>query len=479
MPLAEKYNYICRRSKDINDCIHGRIQLSEFAIRVIDTTMFQRLRDLTQLGTCKYVYYDAVHPRFNHSIGTYYLTGKQMSIIMSDTDTDMISLNKYMSNIPELKSYYGKNYDNEIYPIDEYISELIKIAGLCHDLGHGPFSHVFDDEFLPLMGKKSTHEERSGLILELIIKRDEVLSELVSDDEINFIKSLINPKEKHEGWIYQIISNNTTGLDVDKFDYLCRDIYMLNFPAKIHPYRLMEQTKIINNIFAYPEQSVYDIYNLFHTRHSLHIQVYCHKVSISAQYLIIDLLKLLDDILYISDSVYDMDKFCELTEGYILNSVKIIDRFKDSITEKQLENIILAKQILNDLQTRNLYSVIDRFVSNKRINFDELLGSFPDKDNIVIFQHKVGFVSGNKNNPLDSIYTYNTKDLKKSKYDAVPIKLSTMKKQKEDITTLISSSYQEYLIIVFYKDRKLSDRIKELKDIFINFVNKYYSKISP
>ena len=270
--------------------------------------------------------------------------------------------------------------------------------------------------------------------------------------------NLINPKKEHKGFIYQIVSNNVTSLDVDKFDYLQRDIYMLNFNAKISVDTMVEQVKIIDNNFVYPEQSANDIINLFTTRHRLHIQVYCHKVTISTQLIMVEIFCLLDELLELSSSINDMDKFCQITEGYILNSIKILEIRKELLNSKQQENLMQAKKLLDNLESRQLYPMIFHAVSKTKLNLEEYFKDFDDKDNILFFQNKVGFVSGNKPNPLDSILLYKTKNYNKS------TKLIGHKKNKEEITLMIPNIYQEYIITVYYKNKFNVKRINELQE---------------
>jgi HD superfamily phosphohydrolase len=107
----------CSDFKSFNDSIHGYINLSSLQLSLVDTPQFQRLRQLKQVGTCYFVYPGASHNRFEHSLGVSHLAGE----LIDRLDKDQ----------PDLE-------------INERDKQNLRVAGLCHDLGHGPFSHVFD-----------------------------------------------------------------------------------------------------------------------------------------------------------------------------------------------------------------------------------------------------------------------------------------------------------------------------------------------
>uniref|UniRef100_A0AAZ1X6P1 HD domain-containing protein n=1 Tax=Oreochromis aureus TaxID=47969 RepID=A0AAZ1X6P1_OREAU len=105
-----------------NDPIHGHIELPPLLVKIIDTPQFQRLRNIKQLGGGYFVFPGASHNRFEHSIGVGYLAGELAKALKVKQ--------------PELN-------------ISDRDVLCVQIAGLCHDLGHGPFSHLFDGMFNP------------------------------------------------------------------------------------------------------------------------------------------------------------------------------------------------------------------------------------------------------------------------------------------------------------------------------------------
>uniref|UniRef100_A0A4W6BJI5 HD domain-containing protein n=1 Tax=Lates calcarifer TaxID=8187 RepID=A0A4W6BJI5_LATCA len=201
-----------------NDPIHGHVELHPLLVRIIDTPQFQRLRNIKQLGGAYYVYPGASHNRFEHSIGVAYLAGEFAQALRTRQ--------------PELDIT-----DRDVL--------CVKIAGLCHDLGHGPFSHLFDGMFIPKArpGENWRHEQASVEIFDHLVNNNNlrpVMEEhqLVLPQDLDFIKEMIGgplgPNEwPYEGrgqdksFLYEIVANKRNGIDVDKFDYFARDCHHL------------------------------------------------------------------------------------------------------------------------------------------------------------------------------------------------------------------------------------------------------------
>jgi HD superfamily phosphohydrolase len=456
---------LCKHVKDINDCIHGYISITLFAKYIIDTPIFQRLRRILQLSTCQYIFPNARHTRFEHSIGTYHIAGLLVKRIEETTNKQ--EMHTYLLNIPELRAYLESTYRDSKYIFDKYIQELIKIAALTHDIGHGPFSHMFDDIILE-GNDNNTHEKRSCILLKKIIKEHPVLSELIPESHIIFMQSLIYPTSINTGFVYQIVSNNVTGLDVDKYDYLIRDSYSVNTKISFDSSRLVHHILVINNNICYPVQAAQDIFELFRSRYRLHKILYAHKGVISVQLMFMDIIRYLDQVLKIHSSIENMDKFVVLTDEYITNMMDILLNNSSFVTEQQLTNIRLAKDIWNKINTRNLYGLACQIATKEKLDLKEFYKML-DKysDDVCIYQTQIGYVSGNKPNPLDNIYIYKTQD-------AITLeKINSHVYSSENITCMLPEKFIEHIVMIFCKKK---DIIKNINNLFCEFIEINYFK---
>lgn len=221
--------------KIFNDPIHGHIEISALAVKVIDTPHFQRLRDISQLGGVYMVFPGAASNRFEHCLGVCYLA--------------RVFVQQLRENQPDL--------------ISDSDALCVEIAALCHDLGHGPFSHLYDGKFLPrVLGNHDfSHEHASVAILDLLIEENNLLPIFESfglgRDDIHFIKELILGDEgeapagfawkgRGEGkeFLYDIVANKRNGIDVDKFDYFARDCHVLGLSKSFDALRLMKFARV-------------------------------------------------------------------------------------------------------------------------------------------------------------------------------------------------------------------------------------------
>lgn len=361
--------------------VYGSIRIDEIALKLIDTIEFQRMRDIKQLGMCHYVYPAATHTRFEHSLGVYHLTGRM--------------LEKILYQYPN-KEYYIPEFGPDRVKLDCKIIECIKIAGLCHDIGHGPFSHTFDDLLLKnIYHPNKHHEVRSCLIVEMLCKRE---LKNFSDADISFIKSIIMPNGRI-GALYQIVSNSLNGIDVDKFDYLARDTKNLGLGNNFTADRLINEFIIDKNgNIAYPKHCSVDIYEMFHCRYIMHKKVYNHKTCKLIELMLRDLFATLDETFEISKSIFDMEIFCTLTDNSIFNLGKTSSVYKNIVTRNLYKQIL---KMVGDDAEEQLQKLLKRILER---NSRYRVGDFE------IIRSEAGFIGGNNKNPFGNIYFYDNKE---------------------------------------------------------------------
>lgn len=418
----------------IYDNIHGYITIDSVAESIINTPVFQRLRNIHQTGVLYLVFPTATHTRFEHSIGTYHLA-KQMiqSIRMKQL---------------ELK-------------ITDEIVELVSIAGLCHDLGHSMFSHLFDDSFLTKlqnyetlksMTTNTTHENRSIYLLNYIVEKYNVD---LNKDQLKVIADLINPKDSdyskwkpkyHVGrWIFQIISNPLNSIDVDKFDYLTRDTMAVGLKFSFNYSRIIDDARVIdmgNNKTAicYSSQCSEDIYHMFFIRYRLHRMIYNHKAVKAIELLVIKLLFEMEEKLKISEYILDPVKMLDLVDSYVWN-------YKSS------------SNIMERINTRQFPRMVHQHISLTPNDFDTTkLKSTFDASSYEIIQFKVGYVGG-KTNPLNRISFYNLKTNK-----------IISEHNSKNFSLLINQKHQEYFSCVYCMEPQ-DEKVGESK--FLEFFEKY------
>lgn len=285
-------------TKIIKCNVHDIVPISSLACTIINTPEFHRLRDIKQLAVVHYVFPTATHSRFEHSLGVYHLTGQILDRLYQLDPQHLYKAGPLGS-----------------VKLDARIRELIKIAGLCHDIGHGPFSHLFDDFLAASDHPLKYHEARSIEITKRLLKRETELSDL----EVEFIVTIIDPRHQDVGALYQIVANAMNGIDADKFDYLARDSLNTGVNIAFCFSRLISLITLDDNDnISYPEKCLSDIYKLYHSRYDMHRTVYQHKTVLIIKDLILEILRLLDQPLHLAAALDDLDLFCKLTDNTII-----------------------------------------------------------------------------------------------------------------------------------------------------------------
>ncbi|MCL4429617.1 MAG: HD domain-containing protein [Chloroflexi bacterium] len=233
---------------EIKDPVHGYVYITEAEKNIIDSYPMQRLRRLRQLAGSEYVYPGANHTRFEHCLGVMYLAGKVLE----------------NPNISRIVS------DEEV--------DICRISALLHDVGHGPFSHVF--EHLLIKDLEKTHED----ITAWIVEKSEV------GDKLS--KMGFNPKEvaglsvgklhkKDRAFLDQIISS---AVDVDKQDFIVRDTYHTGAEyGFIDVFRLIHALDVLGENLAVEVGALSALEAFMIARIESFKSIYFHRVGRAAQ----------------------------------------------------------------------------------------------------------------------------------------------------------------------------------------------------
>ena len=233
---------------EIKDPVHGYVYITAEEREIIDSFPVQRLRRLRQLAGSEYVYPGANHTRFEHSVGVMYLAGKVVKN-------------------PNISQH-----------ISEDEAEKVRIAALLHDVGHGPFSHVFEHLLDKELNK--THEDMTLWIVKNSELKD-ILNKLgCNADEIGklAVGRLRKPKK---AFLDQIISSS---VDVDKLDFVVRDTYHTGAEyGYIDVFRLIHALDVLDENLAVDLGALSALESFIIARIESFKSIYFHRVGRAAQ----------------------------------------------------------------------------------------------------------------------------------------------------------------------------------------------------
>ncbi len=302
---------------DIIDPIHDFIRVFDSELTVIDSPIFQRLRRIRQLSGAHLTYPGAQHTRFEHSLGVMHIAGQA-----------------------------GQALQEKGFIKSDDISNL-RLAALLHDIGHGPFSHLFEE--IMQEKKKVSHEEIGRKII-LKTEIGDLLSK--SGYDKNFISKLAFGKSK-----LQFMNEILTGsLSADMMDYLQRDGYYTGAEhAKIDHKRITQSLGVHQKKLALERSALYSFESMLHSRYQMFKAVYFHKTVRSAEVMLLESIRLADKELGFTS--LSIDEYVEFTDESMLSQLLSI-----STTNQDLKR---AKKIAVDYQNRQLLKcVFERILTN-------------------------------------------------------------------------------------------------------------------
>jgi HD superfamily phosphohydrolase len=318
---------ILNKRKIFNDPVYGFITIPDDLIfDLIEHPFFQRLRRIKQLGLTHLVYPGALHTRFHHAIGAMYLMSEAVETIRSK--------------------------GHEISADEE---QAAYIAILLHDIGHGPFSHALENCIVFDM----THEDLSELFMsKLNIEFNNKLKTAIE----------IFRNEYPKKFLHQLVSSQ---LDVDRLDYLKRDSFFTGVSeGVISSDRIIKMLNVVDDSLVIEAKGIYSIEKFIIARRLMYWQVYLHKTVLSAESLLIKILKRAKELaekgvdlfatpalkvfLYNNYSKSDFEKnpdllytFAKLDDFDIFTSVKVWSEHED----------LILNTLCKNLTSRNLFKI--------------------------------------------------------------------------------------------------------------------------
>jgi HD superfamily phosphohydrolase len=309
------------KKKIFNDPVYGLISVpDEFIFDLIEHPFFQRLRRIAQLGLTHLVYPGALHTRFHHVMGAMHLMSMAVQTI--------------------------RRKGHEITSEEE---RAVLIAILLHDIGHGPFSHALEYDIV----NKVSHEDISSFFMQRL--SEEFNGEL--DRAL-----LIFQNKYHKPFLYQLVSSQ---LDMDRLDYLNRDSFYTGVTeGQIGSDRIIEMLNVHDGNLVLEEKAIYSIEKFLVARRFMYWQVYLHKTVVSAEFMLIHILRRAKELVQRGEAVFAspalhfflmnsidhadfktnpkvLETFAQLDDYDILGAVKVWQQHPDKVLS------ILATRLVN------------------------------------------------------------------------------------------------------------------------------------
>ena len=305
---------------DIIDPIHDFVRVYDDELKIIDTPIFQRLRRIRQLSGAHLIYPGAQHTRFEHSLGVMHIASMAGQVL---AEKGVVSSDDIQN---------------------------LRLASLLHDIGHGPFSHLFEEIFEEK--RKISHED---LGRDIILKTE--IGDIISKN--GFDKKLITKLAFGDSKL-QFMNEIISGvLSADMMDYLLRDGYFTGAEhAKIDHHRLTHSLDVYKNKLALDKSSLVNFETMMISRYQMFKAVYFHKTVRAGEVMLLEAMDLAEGELGLSSM--NLDEYLQLSDDVILAKLLNLPEHNSKLKA--------SKKIATNYLNRNLFkSVFESTLTGKAI----------------------------------------------------------------------------------------------------------------
>ncbi|MCB1072592.1 MAG: HD domain-containing protein [Chlamydiia bacterium] len=307
------------RIKKIYDSVHRFIHVDEVESLLINTAPFQRLHYIHQLGVTYFVYPGGTHRRFEHSLGV-----MELATRIYDEITTGDLPKKLMAMMPRFGTFEYR-----------YWRRVLRLAALCHDLGHLPFSHVAEHRLLGKGGHEVwTQKIMESSFLEPVWERftaESLHDGIHRDVKLDVMKVALGEKKfagEFTPW-ERVVTEIVTGdfFGADRIDYLLRDSQCTGLAYGLFDYhQLIEMLKMIvtpqgDLALGVEENGIESCEALLLARHYMHKRLYQYSSVKSYGY---HLARFMETIYY--DLGDDLERYVAMTDNEVLAELNSASR---------------------------------------------------------------------------------------------------------------------------------------------------------
>ncbi len=333
--------------------VHGFIRVTELELAIINHPAFQRLRRIRQLAWTDYIYPGAMHTRFEHSLGVMHIADMLFTTLV-DRDAEILR----------------SEYNFAEGQLDR-TRQIIRLAALVHDLGHGPFSHAAEDNFpFKTEGKRWVHEDYSAAVVDFILKdmienHREAASWGITTNNIKEI-FLTTPRNKIDLIWKNIISGQ---LDADRMDYLLRDAYHCGVQYGNYDLRrlsrevcLIEDQDLGGHRIGITDDGLHAAEGLIIARYMMFTQVYFHKTRVIFDYHLSEAIK---NLFKTSEGQFPAPVESGIGEFIRWDDWRVLGKFSDGEGGEHAKNLLMRDHFRSVYKTSEIPTIDELEIFNE------------------------------------------------------------------------------------------------------------------